>query len=381
MLIFFAIPNLILMQILVTNKDAGTVIGRGGATISGMQTKSGSRIRVSNNNEYFPGTMDRVVMITGPTAEIVVAGCTLVLSELYCNPDNAQQVGADQHVTVNLLIPNASAGLVIGKGGDNIRKMVDESGANKIQLSNKEKQVPGIEERLITCIGNTAQVIKASELIVAKICEDPQVKFLNLSTQYKGAGMPMPPQGGGFGRGPPAPPGPGGPPGGPGGYGGAPYGGYDAYGGMQNMQGGYRPDQSYGAPPPFGQYPPAPMYADYGPYGGGAYPPPPSMYGAPPGGMHGGFDNGMGYGGAPPPAPGGSGQGIQIQVADHIVPAILGRGGAVIKEMMELSGAVIKVSQKGEYAPGTTNRIVTISGPQAAAAHAHQLVLAKIPPQ
>ena len=207
------------VQILVTNKDAGTVIGRGGATISGMQTKSGSRIRVSNNNEYFPGTMDRVVMITGPTAEIVVVGCTLVLSELYCNPDNAQQVGADQHVTVNLLIPNASAGLVIGKGGDNIRKMVDESGANKIQLSNKEKQVPGIEERLITCIGNTAQVIKASELIVEKICEDPQVKFLNLSTQYKGAGMPMPPQGGGFGRGPPAPPGPGGPPGGPGGGG------------------------------------------------------------------------------------------------------------------------------------------------------------------
>ena len=322
--------------------------------------------------------MDRVVMITGPTTEVVIAGSTLVLQEVYCNPDAPPPAGTENGTTtINLLIPNASAGLVIGKGGDNIRKMVEESGATKIQLSSKEKQVPGIEERLITVNGNTAQVIKASELIIAKICEDPQVKFVNLSTQYKGSGIPIPPQGGGFGR-PPGPPGPGGPPLGPGGPGfGAPqYGGYDAYGGMP----GYRPEAAYGAPPPFGQYPPAPMYADYGPYGGGAYPPPPAMYGAPPHGMH-GYDNGMGAYAPPPPAPVASGQGIQIQVADHIVPAILGRGGAVIKEMMEQSGAVIKVSQKGEYAPGTTNRIVTITGPQASAAHAHQLVLSKIPPQ
>ncbi len=375
-------------QILVSNKDAGTVIGRGGATISGMQTKSGSRIRVSNNNEYFPGTMDRVVMITGATTEIVVAGSQLVLNELYCNPDAAQPPGADQSVTVNLLIPNASAGLVIGKGGDNIRKMVDESGTSKIQLSSKDKQVPGIEERLISCIGSVPQVIKATELIIVKICEDPQVKFINLSTQYKPGGMAMGPQGG-FNRGPGGPPGPPGPPGpggpgGPPGYGGAPqYGGYDAYGGMQNMQGGYRPEPPYGAPPPFSPYPAAPMYADYGPYGGGAYPPPPNMYGPPPHQMHGGYDAGMGAYGAPPPPVGGGagGPGIQVQVADHIVPAILGRGGAVIKEMMELSGAVIKVSQKGEYAPGTTNRIVTITGSQSAAAHAHQLVIAKIPAQ
>lgn len=55
---------------LALNKDAGTVIGRGGATINKMQQATGSRIRVSNAHEYFPGTQDRVVLVTGPLESV-----------------------------------------------------------------------------------------------------------------------------------------------------------------------------------------------------------------------------------------------------------------------------------------------------------------------
>jgi RNA-binding protein Nova len=41
---------------MVSNKDAGTIIGRGGSTIATLQKISGARIKVSNANEYFPGT-------------------------------------------------------------------------------------------------------------------------------------------------------------------------------------------------------------------------------------------------------------------------------------------------------------------------------------
>jgi RNA-binding protein Nova len=41
---------------MVSNKDAGTIIGRGGSTIATLQKMSGARIKVSNANEYFPGT-------------------------------------------------------------------------------------------------------------------------------------------------------------------------------------------------------------------------------------------------------------------------------------------------------------------------------------
>ena len=53
-----------------------------------------------------------------------------------------------------------------------------------------------------------------------------------------------------------------------------------------------------------------------------------------------------------------------LHVSDSVVPGILGRGGQVIKDIQEQSGASIKVSQKGDYVPGTSLRIITISGNQ-----------------
>jgi RNA-binding protein Nova len=90
---------------------------------------------------------------------------------------------------------------------------------------------------------------------------------------------------------------------------------------------------------------------------------------------------GSGYGGYDGGAGGGGGESVTytVHVPDHQIPAILGRGGASIKEMMAESGASIKVSQKGDYVPGTQNRIITITGSQTAASMAHQLVSAKIP--
>ena len=82
-----------------------------------------------------------------------------------------------------------------------------------------------------------------------------------------------------------------------------------------------------------------------------------------------------------------------LRTADHIVPAILGRGGEVIRELIQQvtvdirlhifllrsawsfrrgdptddaaeaqTGASINVSKKGELVPGTNNRIVVIEG-------------------
>ena len=58
-----------------------------------------------------------------------------------------------------------------------------------------------------------------------------------------------------------------------------------------------------------------------------------------------------------------------LHVSDSVVPGILGRGGQVIKDIQEQSGASVKVSQKGDYVPGTSLRIITISGNQVALAN------------
>ena len=52
----------------------------------------------------------------------------------------------------------------------------------------------------------------------------------------------------------------------------------------------------------------------------------------------------------------------EIEVGEHIVGAILGPGGKGIIEIQNCTGANIQISKKGVFAPGTRNRVVTISG-------------------
>ena len=55
-----------------------------------------------------------------------------------------------------------------------------------------------------------------------------------------------------------------------------------------------------------------------------------------------------------------------------------GPGGRNLIEIQHLSGANIQISKKGTFAPGTRNRIVTISGSQSAIGTAQYLIEQRI---
>ena len=55
----------------------------------------------------------------------------------------------------------------------------------------------------------------------------------------------------------------------------------------------------------------------------------------------------------------------QVLVPDTLIGSILGRGGRTLTELQMHSNTRIRISQRGEYVPGTRNRIVTIRGPTA----------------
>jgi len=69
------------LRFLVSNAAAGSVIGKGGATVSDFQSQSGARIQLSRNHEYFPGTTDRIILVTGSINEILTA-VNLILQKL-----------------------------------------------------------------------------------------------------------------------------------------------------------------------------------------------------------------------------------------------------------------------------------------------------------
>lgn len=65
----------------------------------------------------------------------------------------------------------------------------------------------------------------------------------------------------------------------------------------------------------------------------------------------------------PQPAP--PGFTAQVLVPDTLIGSILGRGGKTLNELQMHSNTRIRISQRGEYIPGTRNRVVTIRGPTA----------------
>ena len=64
-------PGCFTSQVLVPDSMIGSILGRGGHTLSELQMHSGTRIRISQRGEYMPGTRSRIVTVRGPTAQAV----------------------------------------------------------------------------------------------------------------------------------------------------------------------------------------------------------------------------------------------------------------------------------------------------------------------
>ena len=52
-------PPRVAVRFLLSGASAGSIIGKGGATITEFETQSGARIQLSKQKECFPGTADR----------------------------------------------------------------------------------------------------------------------------------------------------------------------------------------------------------------------------------------------------------------------------------------------------------------------------------
>ena len=75
-------------KFLLPNAAAGCIIGKNGESITKIQAESEARLQLSRANEFFPGTNDRVLLISG-TLKVVIAGLHFVLGKI-----QEEQVGA-----------------------------------------------------------------------------------------------------------------------------------------------------------------------------------------------------------------------------------------------------------------------------------------------
>jgi RNA-binding protein Nova len=395
--------SFITIKLLLSNNMAGSIIGRAGETISELQHQSSSRIKLGQSGDYYPGTSERACLVHG-TLENVKKAATLLLQKLYDlqseqaenqlsnNAGNANDL--DTSVDANnytesdamkddqlstsrslpfsfrFLIPSTSCGMLIGRNGLNIKKMKETSQVTSIRLTSKEPEqsrsnmhfssesmaIAATSERVLTITGNeTDSCISCAFLILEGFARHPDIcRYVNNTTSYlkinssfhdhygsnrmnfharQSGGRVTPGRGARTNQ---------------------------NFAGSRHNQNIHQRSQERTPDSRILSHKSSTderrnqqqMYRN-GPIGGqqmrsSPHMQSPSAYGTLP-------DN--------PRDPQQPVQSTKISVSDAMVGAILGKRGQTLTYLERQSGAKIKISQRGEFIPGTTNRVVTISGP------------------
>lgn len=325
------------MKVLIPNHAAGSIIGKGGANIAEVQQTTGARIKLSPNNDYYPGTQERVGLIMGEV-ETINKMLNFVIEKIRQDPpamrlNPAMTYDRERAKQMKIVVPNSTAGLIIGKSGATIKYISDQTGA-RIQVSQKNAEtVPG--ERVIGVTGSLEQVQAACAVIAAKVQEDPE-HALNNNISYSSLSL------------------------GP--HRGLTNGSSSLSALNSSGLGGLGSAGSNAAA--------SNILAHAALLSGGGL------------GANNPLLNAMGNMGPL----GLSSTSSQIQstatleltVPDELIGAVLGKQGKTITEFMQYSGAKIQVSQKGEYVPGTNNRKVVITGDFNCAQTAHFLITQRL---
>lgn len=326
-----------MLKTMVPNHIAGSIIGKKGQTIAVMQEQTGAKIKLSSNNEFYPGTAERVVIIIGELHQIL-SMLDLITEKIRVEfpgrGSSASQV-PERCRQIKLIVPNSTAGMIIGKGGSFIRSITDETGA-KLQISQKATEVSG--ERVITITGEPEQMKAAAKVVVTK-CQDDPDHALNNNLTYSGYTtnkLPLRNGGGNSGQ--------------MGGLGNLSSvlglgGGRDSSGSSTNQllaQANLLASNQLASTNPLTAMLGMQQFANN------------------------------------PTAAITTAATYEMSVPDHLIGIILGRAGKTLSEFMQFSNANISISHKGEFISGTTNRKVVITGDPTSVQMAYFLITQKI---
>ncbi|KAI9310945.1 hypothetical protein BX666DRAFT_1868780 [Dichotomocladium elegans] len=150
---------------LVSTKEAGVIIGRGGKNVSEIRELSAARVTIS---DIVQGAYERILTVTGPAPAVAKAYALVaekILTEL---PSNEE--GQDQTLTIRLLVPDNRMGSLIGRAGSVIRSIQEQSHA---RVNASEEPLPMSTERTVTIVGAAAAVQSAVQQICEILAEHP----------------------------------------------------------------------------------------------------------------------------------------------------------------------------------------------------------------
>ena len=136
------------VRLLLTNKEAGIVIGTKGATIQELRTDFDIKVGIS---EHVDGCVDRICSMHGPNEDVAKA-CDLI----------AEKLSRKQKI-IRVLMSHFAIGSLIGKEGINMKDLQKEG----IRVSCLDDILPQSTDRIVLVIGDKIEygMIKILDLI------------------------------------------------------------------------------------------------------------------------------------------------------------------------------------------------------------------------
>ncbi|KER23662.1 hypothetical protein T265_08514 [Opisthorchis viverrini] len=171
------------LKLLIPCVAAGAIIGKGGEAVESIKRQTGARLKMSKANDFYPGTTERVCLIVG-TMKACMQLSDYIMKKISERTDPPSPVShpvststtclpvhMERHNQVKILVPNSTAGVIIGKSGSFIKKIKEMSGAF-VQISQRPKGLK-LMERCIIITGDMDERRLALSMVLSKIAEDP----------------------------------------------------------------------------------------------------------------------------------------------------------------------------------------------------------------
>ncbi|XP_022246673.1 poly(rC)-binding protein 3-like isoform X2 [Limulus polyphemus] len=140
------------IRLIMQGKEVGSIIGKKGDNIKKFREESGAKINISDNS-----CPERIVTVTGATDAILKA-FTLITRKLEEDLHNTPGFNVPKPpVTLRLIVPASQCGSLIGKGGSKIKEIREITGAS-IQVASE--MLPNSTERAVTISGTADAITK-----------------------------------------------------------------------------------------------------------------------------------------------------------------------------------------------------------------------------
>lgn len=203
-------PSDTVYRILCPSRKIGSVIGKGGGIIKSLREETRAKITVSDS---IPGSEERVIMIYSPPDQISKKGSNEGAEESmppHCPAQDAlmkvhdriieedlssgQEGDEDKNtvVTARLLVPNNMVGCLLGKGGDVIQRLRNETGASIRILPAEHLPTCALStDELVQIQGKPMILKKALYEVSTLLHENPRKEnALNVALPFRGQGFP-----------------------------------------------------------------------------------------------------------------------------------------------------------------------------------------------